>query len=47
MAWKSWSDSQPLKFPHGLPKTLRGDSAPQNPWVFSSVITAAKQSCAS
>jgi len=36
-----------FKFPHGLPKALRGDSAPQNPWVFSSVITAAKQSCAS
>jgi len=35
-----------FKFPHGLPKALRGDSAPQNPWVFSSVITAAKQSCA-
>ena len=34
-------------FPHGLPKALRGDSAPQNPWVFPSVITAAKQSCAS
>jgi hypothetical protein len=36
-----------FKFPHGLPKALRGDSAPQNPWVFSSVITAAQQSCAS
>jgi hypothetical protein len=36
-----------FKFPHGLPKALRGDSAPQNPWVFSSVITAAEQSCAS
>lgn len=34
-------------FPHGLPKALRGDSAPQNPWVFSSLISAAKQSCAS
>lgn len=36
-----------FKFPHGLPKALRGGSAPQNPWVFSAVITAAKQSCAS
>ena len=36
-----------FRFPHGLPKALRGDSAPQNPWVFSSLISAAKQSCAS
>ncbi len=34
-------------FPHGLPKALRGDNAPQNPWVFSTVISAARQSCAS
>jgi hypothetical protein len=33
--------------PHGLPKALQGGNAPQNPWVFSSVITAAEQSCAS
>ncbi len=36
-----------FKFPHGLPKALRGDSAPQNPWVFSSLASAAKHSCAS
>jgi hypothetical protein len=36
-----------FRFPHGLPKALRGDSAPQNPWVFSSLISAARQSCAS
>jgi hypothetical protein len=36
-----------FRFPHGLPKALRGDSAPQNPWVFSALIAAAKQSCAS
>jgi hypothetical protein len=36
-----------FRFPHGLPKALRGDSAPQNPWVFSPVVTAAQQSCAS
>jgi hypothetical protein len=36
-----------FRFPHGLPKALHGDSAPQNPWVFSSVISAARQSCAS
>ncbi|GEM_PF-1440137 len=32
-------------FPHGLPKQLQGASAPQNPWVFSSVIAAARHSC--
>jgi len=32
-------------FPNGLPKALQGDSAPQNPWTFSSVVTAAQQSC--
>ncbi len=36
-----------FKFPHGLPKALSGNSAPQNPWVFSSLAAAAKQSCAS
>ena len=35
-----------FRFPHGLPTALRGSNAPLNPWVFSSVITAAKQSCA-
>ena len=35
-----------FRFPHGLPRALRGDNAPQNPWVFSTVISAAKQSCA-
>ena len=33
-------------FPSGLPKALQGGSAPLNPWVFSSVVTAAQQSCA-
>jgi len=36
-----------FRFPHGLPKALRGSNAPLNPWVFSSVISAAKHSCAS
>ena len=36
-----------FRFPHGLPGALRGDSAPQNPWVFSSLAAAARQSCAS
>jgi len=35
-----------FRFPHGLPRALRGDSAPRNPWVFSSLISAARQSCA-
>src|SRR5712692_90258 len=33
-------------FPNGLPKALQGGSAPKNPWVFSTVVTAAQQSCA-
>ena len=36
-----------FKFPAGLPKALQGGSAPKNPWVFSTVVAAAKQSCAS
>jgi hypothetical protein len=36
-----------FRFPHGLPKALRGSNAPLNPWVFSSVISAAQHSCAS
>jgi hypothetical protein len=36
-----------FRFPHGLPKALQGSNAPLNPWVFSSVIAAARHSCAS
>jgi hypothetical protein len=36
-----------FRYPDGLPKALQGENAPQNPWVFSSVVTAARQSCAS
>ena len=36
-----------FKFPSGLPKALQGGSAPENPWVFSTVAAAAQQSCAS
>lgn len=43
MVWTKAS----FRFPHGLPKALSGDNAPLNPWVFSSVISAAKHSCAS
>ena len=40
-----WSRAS-FKFPHALPQALRGGSAPQNPWTFSAVVTAAQQSCA-
>ena len=33
-------------FPHGLPKALRGGNGPNNPWVFDSLVAAARQSCA-
>ena len=36
-----------FRFPHGLPTALRGSNAPLNPWVFSSVISAARHGCAS
>jgi hypothetical protein len=36
-----------FRFPHGLPKALHGGNAPLNPWVFSSVSSAARHSCAS
>jgi hypothetical protein len=35
-----------FRFPHGLPRALRGSNAPLNPWVFSSVISAARHGCA-
>ena len=40
-----WSKAS-FTFPDGLPKALRGGNGPANPWVFSSVISAARQSCA-
>jgi hypothetical protein len=36
-----------FRYPNGLPATLPRDEAPTNPWVFSPVVTAAQQSCAS
>jgi hypothetical protein len=39
-----WSKAS-FRFPKGLPKALRGDNAPENPWTFSSLIDAARQSC--
>jgi hypothetical protein len=33
-------------FPNGLPKALQDSGGPKNPWVFSTVVTAAQQSCA-
>ena len=43
MVWTKAS----FRFPHGLPKALRGDDAPLNPWVFSSLKSDARHSCAS
>jgi hypothetical protein len=40
-----WSRAS-FKFAHALPQALQGGSAPQNPWTFSALITAAQQSCA-
>jgi hypothetical protein len=34
-------------FPQGLPQGLGGQNAPQNPWTFSGLVTAAQQTCAS
>ena len=39
-------DPRLVQLPGGLPKALQGGSAPQNPWVFSAVASAAQQSCA-
>lgn len=35
-----------FRFPDGLPTALRGSAGPENPWVFSTVTSAAQQSCA-
>lgn len=35
-----------FKYPDGLPAALRGSNSPENPWVFSTVVAAAQQSCA-
>ncbi len=39
-----WSHAS-FAFPAGLPKALQGQNAPQNPWTFSGLITAAQQTC--
>jgi hypothetical protein len=39
-----WSRAS-FSFPEGLPAALQGQSAPQNPWTFTSLIAAAQQSC--
>jgi len=41
-----WSHAS-FRFLIGLPKALQGSNGPQNPWTFSSVVTAATQSCSS
>ncbi len=45
-SWSRWYWSRAaFAYPHGLPKALRGASAPRNPWVFSTLVSAARQSC--
>jgi len=39
-----WSHAS-FAFPDGLPQALQGQNAPQNPWTFSALISAAQQSC--
>jgi hypothetical protein len=39
-----WSQAS-FSYPQGLPKALQGASAPQNPWVFVTLIDQAMQSC--
>ena len=39
-----WSQAS-FSYPQGLPKALQGASAPQNPWVFVTLIDQVKQSC--
>jgi hypothetical protein len=39
-----WSRAS-FRFPNGLPKALQGQNAPQNPWSFTTLVTAAQQSC--
>ena len=39
-----WSHAS-FRFPDGLPHALQGQNAPQNPWTFSALISAAQQSC--
>jgi hypothetical protein len=39
-----WSRAS-FTFPDGLPTALQGQNAPQNPWTFSPLVTAAQQSC--
>jgi hypothetical protein len=34
-----------FRYPHGLPSALSGDSAPVNPWTFTGLAQAAKDSC--
>ena len=39
-----WSRAS-FRFPNGLPKALQGQNAPQNPWTFTTLVAAARQSC--
>jgi hypothetical protein len=39
-----WSHAS-FTYPDGLPAALQGQNAPQNPWTFSGLATAAQQTC--
>jgi hypothetical protein len=39
-----WSHAS-FTYPDGLPAALQGQNAPQNPWTFSALATAAQQTC--
>ena len=39
-----WSRAS-FTFPKGLPQALQGQNAPQNPWDFTALTSAAQQSC--
>jgi hypothetical protein len=39
-----WSHAS-FTYPDGLPTALQGQNAPQNPWTFSGLATAAQQTC--
>src|SRR5260370_31324457 len=41
----AWTTAS-FRYRHALPKALRGSNSPTNPWAFSAVAAAAKQSCA-
>ena len=45
-AGRSWWSQVDLTYPSGLPSVFSGAGKPYGLWVFSSVVAAAGQSCA-